>query len=77
MLAQQMLHGPVHGLLIEGMKHPAHAPGIDARAYGRLQQYVGVAPGHGAGAGVKGIGNGLRPLHGDVRRQEGVGAADP
>ncbi|MDT4869042.1 hypothetical protein FQZ97_1040500 [compost metagenome] len=77
MLAHQVRRGRLHGRRVERAEHPADAPRLDAGAHRRLEQHVRIAARLGAVARMEGVGHRLRPLHGDVRRQEGVGAAHP
>ncbi|MOA10464.1 hypothetical protein D3C78_1303530 [compost metagenome] len=77
MLAQQLPGRGLHGLAVELVEHPAHTAGFDAGAHRGLQQHIGIAARRGAKARMEVIAHGQGPLHGDVGRQEGVGAADP
>ena len=77
MLAQQVRCRGAHGVAVQRAKHPAHPAGFHTGAHRRLQQHVGIAPRRGAGACVKGCRHMPRPLHRDVGRQKGIGAAHP
>ena len=50
---------------------------VDGRAHGRFTHHICVAAPQRTSAGMEGVRHGLRPLHGDVARQEPVGAAHP
>ena len=76
-LTQQQVGGLPHGGVVQRPEAPAYAPGFHAGAYGRLQQHIGIAPRTGRGPAMK-VGAGAdRPLHGNVTRQMGIGAAHP
>ncbi|MNV65791.1 hypothetical protein D3C71_1585090 [compost metagenome] len=77
MLAKQLVCSASHGVMVKRMKHPAHTPGVHARAHRRLEQYIGITPCDRTGPCVKVVGHGLCPLHSNVRREKGVGAPHP